>query len=141
MPDGCDLVAAGALPVAFGTSHVALVHRAQLTSGQVGTPQFVFCSFPSMSMCFEFITMIASVLNLEVFSKAMCGIFCRCCWFLVQLEGLVFLLFKLARFAGLLLLQLQGTYIAFVLLQISFMTIIPFGCCCFGDAYRFSIIF
>ncbi|KAH0979302.1 hypothetical protein GBA52_006479 [Prunus armeniaca] len=32
---GCDLVAAGALPVAFGTSHVALVHRANLTSGQV----------------------------------------------------------------------------------------------------------
>lgn len=28
-------MAAGALPVAFGTSHVALVHRAQLTSGQV----------------------------------------------------------------------------------------------------------
>ena len=35
MPPGCDLVAAGALAVAFGTSHVALVHRAQLTSGQV----------------------------------------------------------------------------------------------------------
>ncbi|KAJ4979961.1 hypothetical protein NE237_010741 [Protea cynaroides] len=35
VPDGCDLVAAGALPVAFGTSHVALVHRAQLSSGQV----------------------------------------------------------------------------------------------------------
>lgn len=35
MPEGCDLVAAGALPVAFGTSHVALVHRANLTSGQV----------------------------------------------------------------------------------------------------------
>ncbi|GAU42586.1 hypothetical protein TSUD_303020 [Trifolium subterraneum] len=32
---GCDLVAAGALAVAFGTSHVALVHRARLTSGQV----------------------------------------------------------------------------------------------------------
>ncbi|XP_016565066.2 quinone oxidoreductase-like protein 2 homolog isoform X1 [Capsicum annuum] len=30
VPDGCDLVAAGALPVAYGTSHVALVHRAQL---------------------------------------------------------------------------------------------------------------
>ena len=45
MPDGCDLVAAGALPVAFGTSHVALVHRAQLTSGQVGTPQFLFLLF------------------------------------------------------------------------------------------------
>lgn len=36
VPDGCDLVAAGALPVAFGTSHIALVHRAQLSSGQVG---------------------------------------------------------------------------------------------------------
>ncbi|KAF9595129.1 hypothetical protein IFM89_037229 [Coptis chinensis] len=35
IPDGCDLVTAGALPVAFGTSHVALVHRAQLGSGQV----------------------------------------------------------------------------------------------------------
>lgn len=35
MPDGCDLVAAGALPVAFGTSHVALVHRAKLGPGQV----------------------------------------------------------------------------------------------------------
>lgn len=35
MPNGCDLVAAGALPVAYGTSHVALVHRAQLKSGQV----------------------------------------------------------------------------------------------------------
>ncbi|KAF8394789.1 hypothetical protein HHK36_018725 [Tetracentron sinense] len=35
VPDGCDLVAAGALPVAFGTSHVALVHRAHLSTGQV----------------------------------------------------------------------------------------------------------
>ncbi|XXG40090.1 hypothetical protein AAC387_Pa01g0890 [Persea americana] len=35
VPDGCDLVAAGALPVAFGTSHVALVHRAKLGPGQV----------------------------------------------------------------------------------------------------------
>ncbi|TVU18700.1 hypothetical protein EJB05_34811, partial [Eragrostis curvula] len=35
VPDGCDLVAAGALPVAFGTSHVGLVHRAQLKAGQV----------------------------------------------------------------------------------------------------------
>ncbi|XP_058110783.1 uncharacterized protein LOC131253683 isoform X2 [Magnolia sinica] len=35
VPDGCDLVDAGALPVAFGTSHVALVHRACLSSGQV----------------------------------------------------------------------------------------------------------
>ena len=33
--EGCDLVAAGAVPVAFGTSHVALVHRANLSSGQV----------------------------------------------------------------------------------------------------------
>lgn len=36
MPEECDLVAAGALPVVYGTSHVALVHRAQLKSGQVG---------------------------------------------------------------------------------------------------------
>ncbi|KAH7853712.1 hypothetical protein Vadar_005784 [Vaccinium darrowii] len=35
VPDGCDLVAAAAIPVAYGTSHVALVHRAQLKSGQV----------------------------------------------------------------------------------------------------------
>lgn len=35
VPEGCDLVAAAALPVAFGTSHVALVHRAHLTSSQV----------------------------------------------------------------------------------------------------------
>lgn len=35
VPDGCDLVAAGALPVAYGTSHVALIHRANLKSGQV----------------------------------------------------------------------------------------------------------
>lgn len=41
MPDECDLVAAGALPVAFGTSHVALVHRAKLGPGQV---HFVFVS-------------------------------------------------------------------------------------------------
>ncbi|GAV67772.1 ADH_zinc_N domain-containing protein/ADH_N domain-containing protein [Cephalotus follicularis] len=35
VPKGCDLVAAAGLPVAFGTSHLALVHRAQLGSGQV----------------------------------------------------------------------------------------------------------
>ncbi|KAK1264444.1 hypothetical protein QJS04_geneDACA016966 [Acorus gramineus] len=35
VPDGCDLVAAGALLVAFGTSHVALVHRAGLSPGKV----------------------------------------------------------------------------------------------------------
>ncbi|XP_021636280.1 uncharacterized protein LOC110632372 isoform X2 [Hevea brasiliensis] len=35
VPEGCDLVEAAALPVAFGTSHVALVHRAHLTSSQV----------------------------------------------------------------------------------------------------------
>ncbi|XP_021838626.1 uncharacterized protein [Spinacia oleracea] len=35
VPEGCDLVAAAALPVAFGTSHIGLVHRAQLKSGQV----------------------------------------------------------------------------------------------------------
>ncbi|KAJ3676642.1 hypothetical protein LUZ60_004054 [Juncus effusus] len=35
VPDGCDLVQAGAMPVAYGTSHVALVHRAQLKPGQV----------------------------------------------------------------------------------------------------------
>ncbi|KAF5198221.1 Quinone oxidoreductase-like protein [Thalictrum thalictroides] len=41
VPDGCDLLTAGALPVAYGTSHVALVHRAQLGPGQV------FCFQPS----------------------------------------------------------------------------------------------
>ncbi|GJT58111.1 quinone oxidoreductase-like protein 2 [Tanacetum coccineum] len=35
VPDGCDLVHAGALPVAYGTSHVALVHRANHKAGQV----------------------------------------------------------------------------------------------------------
>ncbi|XP_062157497.1 uncharacterized protein LOC133865043 [Alnus glutinosa] len=35
VPEGCDMVGAGALPVAYGTSHVALVHRAHLSSGQV----------------------------------------------------------------------------------------------------------
>ncbi|KAG6425413.1 hypothetical protein SASPL_115847 [Salvia splendens] len=35
VPKGCDLVGVGAFPVAYGTSHVALVHRAQLGAGQV----------------------------------------------------------------------------------------------------------
>lgn len=35
---------------------------------------------------------------------------CRYCWFLVQLEGLGSLLYKLARFAVLLSLLLQGTF-------------------------------
>ncbi|XP_072070569.1 uncharacterized protein [Arachis hypogaea] len=35
VPEGCDLIAVGALAVAFGTSQVAFVHRANLTSGQV----------------------------------------------------------------------------------------------------------
>ncbi|XP_047342587.1 quinone oxidoreductase-like protein 2 homolog [Impatiens glandulifera] len=35
VPDGCDLVAAGALPAVYGTSHVALTHRANLRPGQV----------------------------------------------------------------------------------------------------------
>ncbi|XP_047960828.1 quinone oxidoreductase-like protein 2 homolog [Salvia hispanica] len=35
VPKGCDLVAVGAFPVAYSTSHVALVHRAQLHAGQV----------------------------------------------------------------------------------------------------------
>jgi len=48
VPDGCDLVAAGALPVAFGTSHLALVHRAQLKAGQVS---FLPCDV--ISFCFS----------------------------------------------------------------------------------------
>lgn len=35
VPDGCDLVAAAALPLAYGTSYSSLIHRAQLHSGQV----------------------------------------------------------------------------------------------------------
>ncbi|CAN8279613.1 unnamed protein product [Cochlearia groenlandica] len=35
VPERCDMVAVAALPVAFGTSHVALVHRACLKPGQV----------------------------------------------------------------------------------------------------------
>uniref|UniRef100_A0A0C9S3T7 TSA: Wollemia nobilis Ref_Wollemi_Transcript_28380_1602 transcribed RNA sequence n=1 Tax=Wollemia nobilis TaxID=56998 RepID=A0A0C9S3T7_9CONI len=35
VPPGCDMVAAGGLPVAFGTSHVGLVYRAALKPGQV----------------------------------------------------------------------------------------------------------
>lgn len=51
MPKGCDLVAAAALPVAFGTSHVALVHRANLTSSQAA-PLISFIIFLS-SVCFQ----------------------------------------------------------------------------------------
>ncbi|KAK8994375.1 hypothetical protein V6N11_045467 [Hibiscus sabdariffa] len=39
VPKGCDLVAAAGLPVAFGTSRLALVHRANLTSSQA-SPYF-----------------------------------------------------------------------------------------------------
>ncbi|MFS7936964.1 putative NADPH:quinone reductase [Helianthus anomalus] len=35
VPAGCDLVAAAALPIAYGTSYIALIHRANLKSGQV----------------------------------------------------------------------------------------------------------
>ncbi|KAL2635915.1 hypothetical protein R1flu_007394 [Riccia fluitans] len=35
VPSGCDLVAAGGLPVVYGTSHLALEHRANLRPGQV----------------------------------------------------------------------------------------------------------
>lgn len=35
VPDGCDIVAAAGLPVAFGTSHLALTHRAHLRPYQV----------------------------------------------------------------------------------------------------------
>ncbi|EPS60460.1 hypothetical protein M569_14343, partial [Genlisea aurea] len=35
VPEGCDLVAAGAVPIAYGTSHLALVHRAKLSANQV----------------------------------------------------------------------------------------------------------
>lgn len=45
VPEGCDLIAAAALPVAFGTSHVALVHRAQLKPGQVCLSLNIFLSF------------------------------------------------------------------------------------------------
>uniref|UniRef100_A0A6N2LNE2 Uncharacterized protein n=1 Tax=Salix viminalis TaxID=40686 RepID=A0A6N2LNE2_SALVM len=58
VPDGCDLVAAGALPVAFGTSNVALVHRAQLTSGVVvlgAAGGVVFCCSNWQGAVFEVI--------------------------------------------------------------------------------------
>lgn len=42
VPDGCDLVQAGGLPVAFGTSHVGLVHRANLQAGQVSSNNFFY---------------------------------------------------------------------------------------------------
>lgn len=35
IPEGCDLISAAGLPVAFGTSHLGLVHRAGLSPGQV----------------------------------------------------------------------------------------------------------
>ncbi|KAI3777155.1 hypothetical protein L1987_46950 [Smallanthus sonchifolius] len=35
VPDGRDMVAAAAIPVAYGTSHVALIYRAKLKFGQV----------------------------------------------------------------------------------------------------------
>ncbi|KAJ9553451.1 hypothetical protein OSB04_017496 [Centaurea solstitialis] len=35
VPEGCDLVAAAAIPLAYGTSYQALVHRSNLKSGQV----------------------------------------------------------------------------------------------------------
>ncbi|KAG0575748.1 hypothetical protein KC19_5G027800 [Ceratodon purpureus] len=35
VPNGCDLLQAGGLPIAFGTSHIGLVHRANLQAGQV----------------------------------------------------------------------------------------------------------
>ncbi|CAI0457340.1 unnamed protein product [Linum tenue] len=41
VPKECDLVAAAALPVAFGTSHIALVHRAQLGPGQLEVLAFL----------------------------------------------------------------------------------------------------
>jgi hypothetical protein len=34
------LIAAGGLPVAFGTSHLGLVHRAGICRGQVGTASY-----------------------------------------------------------------------------------------------------
>ena len=34
LPQGCDVVAASGLPVAFGTSHLALRERAKLQPGQ-----------------------------------------------------------------------------------------------------------
>jgi NADPH:quinone reductase-like Zn-dependent oxidoreductase len=35
VPNGCDLLQAGCLPIAFGTSHLGLVYRANLKAGQV----------------------------------------------------------------------------------------------------------
>jgi len=60
VPDGCDLVAAGALPVAFGTSHLALVHRAKLKAGQV--PFFHV-------MCYLFVSQICKRIALRIRKK------------------------------------------------------------------------
>lgn len=49
MPKECDLVAASALPVAYGTSHVGLVHRARLHAGQVGGSSCFSCQ--SYQLC------------------------------------------------------------------------------------------
>lgn len=60
VPVGCDLVAAAALPVTFGTSHMALIHRAQLTAAQVPPSQlhiasFLNCSNKAFGLCFGII--------------------------------------------------------------------------------------
>jgi hypothetical protein len=48
VPNGCDLLQVGGLPVVFGTSHVGLVHRANLQAGQVAERfQIFYCSLMS----------------------------------------------------------------------------------------------
>lgn len=89
MPERCDLVAAAALPVAFGTSHVALIHRARLISAQVST--------------------IIHAMHCPTTYLFTLKMIHRYCWFWVLLEGLVFLPSKLPRFVAPLLLPLLGT--------------------------------
>lgn len=56
VPEGCDLVAAAALPVAFGTSHLGLIHRAQLKHGQV-CPLSVFAILFLLNLLYEIVSL------------------------------------------------------------------------------------
>lgn len=66
VPNGCDLLQAGGLPIAFGTSHVGLVHRANLQAGQVAyTTLFSFSFFTSSTS-----RMLLECLHLKFKSEA-----------------------------------------------------------------------
>ena len=75
------------------SSHVALVHRAQLRSGQVHDeyPDFLTTGV-------TYLYSLDAVDGLGLLDRFyICNDKRRCCWFLVQLEELEFLLYKLAR--------------------------------------------